>query len=162
MPESKYFLETDASVRPGERHRSGTRHSVSGAGVVLWDPNLRMVLAESIPLGQVSCGPEAELWAVLIGLRLAKAQKVDRVRLRSDCLAVVQHLAGVKVLETQWAARYKQEIRELLRSFTFFEARWTPSSHAVERRTGVPTADFLARRAVGLGPRRPRRKPPLG
>jgi ribonuclease HI len=162
MVEPKYYLETDASVRPGERHRSGDRPSVGGAGLVLWDPELRMVLAESVPLGPVSCGPEAELRAVLVGLRRAKALKVERLRIRSDCLPVVRHLSGVEELETQWAARLKEEIGELLRSFTFVEAHWTPSSHAIERRAGVPTPDYLARRAVGLGPRRVRRRPPHG
>jgi len=51
MAEPKYYLEADGSVRPGERHKSGDRPSVGGAGIVLWDPELRMVLAESVHLG---------------------------------------------------------------------------------------------------------------
>lgn len=157
MAQPKYYLETDGSVRPGERRRSGSSPSVGGAGVVLWDPELRMVLAESVPLGPVSCGPEAELRAVLVGLRRAKERNVQRLRIRSDCLSVVRHLSGDEELDTGWAAPFKEELRELLGSFVFVEARWTPSSHATERRSGVPTADYLARLAIGLGPRNPSR-----
>jgi len=158
MVEPKYYLETDGSMRPGERHKSGDRPSIGGAGIVLWDPDLRMVLAESVCLGAVSCGPEAELRAVLVGLRRAKELKVERLRVRSDCLSVVRHFSGEEELGTHWAARFKEETRELLSSFALIEARWTPSSHALERQAGVPTADNLARRAVGLGPRKaPRR-----
>ena len=64
MVEPKYYLETDGSMRPGERRKSGDSPSVGGAGIVLWDPELRMVLAESVRLGPISCGPEAELRAV--------------------------------------------------------------------------------------------------
>ena len=34
-----------------------------------------------------------------------------------------------------------------------FDLRWAPSSHAVRRSDGQPTADLLARQAIGLGPR---------
>jgi ribonuclease HI len=154
MVEPKYYLETDGSVRPGEHRKSGDSPSVGGAGIVLWDPELRVVLAESVHLGEVSCGPEAELRAVLVGLRRARERKVERIRIRSDCLAVIRHLSGEEELGTEWAAPFIAEIGELVRSFALVEARWTPSSHASERRAGVPTADYLARHAVGLGPRK--------
>ncbi|MGB6442892.1 MAG: reverse transcriptase-like protein, partial [Thermoplasmata archaeon] len=127
-------------------------------GIILWDPELRVVLAESVHLGVVSCGPEAELRAVLVGLRRAKERKVERIRVRSDCLAVVRHLSGEEELGAEWSAPFKAEIGELVRSFALFEARWTPSTHASERRAGIPTADYLARQAVGLGPRAVRRR----
>jgi ribonuclease HI len=154
MPESKHYLETDASVRPGVRRKSGVSASMGGAGIVLWDPELRVVLAESVPLGAVSCGPEAEVRAVLTGLRRAAELNVERLRLRSDCISVIRYLTGEGDLDAQWAAPLKEELNGRWRSFAFAEARWTPSSHANERGAGVPTADFLARRAVGLGPRR--------
>ena len=95
---------------------------------------------------------------MLVGLRRAKELKIERLRVRLDCLSVVRHLSGEEELGTYWAARFKEETRELLSSFALIEARWTPSSHALERQAGVPTADILARRAVGLGPRKaPRR-----
>jgi ribonuclease HI len=156
MGESKYYLETDGSVRPGDHRKSGDSPSVGGAGIVLWDPELRVVLAESVHLGEVSCGPEAELRAVIVGLRRAKERRVERLRIRSDCLLVVRHLTGEEELGTGWAAPLTQELRGLLAAFAAVETRWTPSTHATERRAGVPTADYLARRAVGLGPRRAR------
>lgn len=158
MAEPKFYLEIDGSIRPGERRKSGTGPTVGGAGLVLWDPDLRVVLTESVHLGPVSCGPEAELRAALVGLRRAKELGVERLRIRSDCLAVVRHLSGEAELDTAWAAPLKKELCELLGSFAFVEARWTPSTHASERRSGAPTADLLARRAVGLGPRKVRRR----
>lgn len=149
-----YYLETDGSALPGERHKSHVRRSVGGAGIVLWDSDLRVVLVESIPLGPVSCGPEAELRAALIGLQRAVEWGVKKVRIRSDCLAVIRHLTGEQELETSWATPFKDELRGLLRSFDVVEARWARASHAPERRAGVPTADALARKAVGLGSRR--------
>jgi len=157
MTDSKYYLETDGSVRPGEKHKWGASPSVGGAGIVLYDPALRVVFAEGVNLGPVSCGPEAELRAVLVGLRRAKERKVERLRVRSDCLEVVRHLTGEKMLETGWALPFLPELSDLLLSFDFVEARYTTVSHAVERRAGTPTADSLARQAVGLGPRRRRR-----
>ncbi len=148
-----YYLETDGSALPGERHKSRERQSVGGAGIVLWDSELRAVLMESVRLGPVSCGPEAELRAVLIGLRRAKQRGVEKLRIWSDCLAVVRQLTGERELEAVWAAPFKEELRGLLRSFDLVEARWTRTSHTSERRSGVPTADALARRAVGLGSR---------
>ena len=149
-----YHLETDGSALPGERHKSHARQSVGGAGIVLWDSDLRVVWTESVHLGQVSCGPEAELRAVLVGLRRAKERGIERLRVRSDCLAVVRHLTGERELETAWATPFKDELRGLLGSFDLVEARWTRTSHASERKAGVPTADALTRRAVGLGIRR--------
>ena len=148
------YLETDASVRPGERHRTGVRPSLGGAGIVLWDSELRPVVMESIALGPVSCGPEAELRAVISGLKIARGRGVERIRVRTDCLAVVRHLNGEQALEVGWALPLVPELGELVRSFGYFEARWMPSSHAVERRAGVPTADSLARAAIGLGRRK--------
>jgi ribonuclease HI len=143
--ESKYYLETDGSVRPGEHRKSGDSPSVGGAGIVLWDPELRVVLTESVHLGEVNCGPEAELRAVIAGLRRAKERRVERIRIRSDCLAVVRHLTGEEELGTLWAAPLNEELLELLGAFAVVEARWTPSTHASERRAVVPTADYLAR-----------------
>jgi ribonuclease HI len=154
MTESKHYLETDASVRPGERRKSGVSASLGGAGIVVWDSELRVVIAESVPLGPVSCGPEAELRAVIVGLRRAAELQVERLRLRSDCLSVIRYLTGEGDLDARWATPLKEELNELWHSFAFAEARWSPSTHALERRAGVPTADFLARRAVGLGLRR--------
>lgn len=154
MADPKYFLETDGSVRPGERHKWGSSPSVGGAGIILWDPELRVVLSESVHLGPVSCGPEAELRAVLVGLRRAKERKVQHLGIRTDCLAVVRHLSGEEPLGTGWAAPMLLELRVLVNSFDSVEARWTQSSHATERKVGIPTADALARNAIGLGARR--------
>ena len=153
MAEPKYTLETDGSVRPGERHKSRDWPSVGGAGIVLWDPAMVLLLAESVHLGVVSSSTEAEFRAALIGLRRARDRRVERLRIRSDCEPVVRHLMGEEPLETRWALSAQEELRELLGGFDLVEAIWTPSSHALERRAGVPTADYLARRAAGLGPR---------
>ena len=148
------YLETDASVRPGERHNFGQRPSVGGAGIVLWDPDLRPVAMESIALGPVCCGPEAELRAAIAGLKVARTRGVSAIRLRTDCLSIVEHLNGTRRLDTGWAVPLLPELEELARSFAHFEVRWSPSTHAPERRAGVPTADALARAAIGLGRRK--------
>jgi ribonuclease HI len=103
-----------------------------------------------VHLGVVSGSTEAEFRAALVGLRRARDRRVERLRVRSDCLPVIRHLSGEEPLATRWAEAVRTELRDLLAAFETVEARWTPSSHAVERRAGVPTADALARRAVGL------------
>jgi len=158
MAEPRYYLETDGSVLGGERHRARDWPSVGGAGVVLWDPNMRMVLAEAVHLGEVSGSTEAEFRAAIVGLRRARDRRVERVWIRTDCDPVVRHLTGEEPLETPWVLAAGAELRDLLGSFESVEARWTPSSHATERRAGVTTADALARRAIGLGPRGARRR----
>jgi ribonuclease HI len=154
MAEPRYILETDGAVRPGERHMSRNCPSVGGAGIVLWDPAMVPVLVESVHLGAVSGSTEAEFRAALVGLRRAKDRRIEKLRVRSDCEPVVRHLTGEEPLETRWALAAQAELRELLGAFESVEARWTPSSHALERRAGVPTADALARKAVGLARRR--------
>jgi ribonuclease HI len=162
MDEPKYYLETDGSVLAGERHKARDWPSVGGAGIVLWDPSMRMVLAEGVHLGEVSGSTEAEFRAVLVGLRRAKDRRVERLRVRTDCVPVVRHLTGEEPLETRWAIAARAELLDLLGSFESVEARWTPTSHATERRAGVPTADALARQAIGLGSRGVRRRSPRG
>lgn len=153
MPARMHYLETDGSVRPGEHHRSRDWPSVGGAGIVLFGPGMEVLLTESIHLGEVSGSVEAEFRAALSGLRRARDRRVNRLRLRSDSLPVIQHLSGAERLDKRWAAEANGDLLGLLAGFELFEARWTPSSHALERRRGVPTADALARRAVGLSPR---------
>ena len=111
---------------------------------------MRLVLAEGVHLGEVSGSTEAEFRAPLVGLPRAKDRHVKRLRIRTDCIPVIRHLAGEEPLETLWAVAASAELRDLLGSFESVEARWTPSSHATERRAGVPTADALARQAISL------------
>lgn len=123
---------------------------------------MRVVLTESVHLGEVSGSTEAEFRAALIGLRRAKERRVTRLRLRSDCQPVLQHLSGEKVLAARWTAVAEPELRQLIAAFESVDFRWTRSSHATERRAGAPTADELARRSVGLGPRKGRRGQRVG
>ena len=158
MVDERYYLETDGSVLPGERHKARDWPSVGGAGIVLWDPSMRLLLAEAVHLGPVSGSTEAEFRAALVGLRRARDRRVERLKLRSDCMPVVRHLTGEEPLGTRWAMASQPELGDLLGEFEWVEVRWAPSSHSVERTAGVPTADALARRALRLGQRRsPRR-----
>lgn len=154
VPEERHYLETDGSVRPGERHKARDWIAIGGAGVILFDPGLRAICSDPVNPGRASCGLEAERRGGLIGLRRANERRVERVGVRTDCLGVVRRSTGQAELGTPWATPYLAELRELVGSFEFVEARWTPSSRAVERRAGVPTADPLAGGAAGLGPRR--------
>lgn len=158
MGELTHYLEVDGSVLPGERHKARLQPSVGGAGIVLRDSELRVVLTESVHLGPVSCALEAELRAVLIGLQRARGRGVRRLRIRSDCIPVIRHLTGERALETEWATPIKAELQDVLSSFRQVGTQWTPSTHSTERRDGVPTADALARSGAGLGSRgaRPR------
>jgi ribonuclease HI len=158
QPRELHYLETDGSTRPGERHRSGTRLAMGGAGVVLWAPDLSVQATSSLCLGPVSCGQEVELRAVIAGLQLARERGVTHVRLRSDFLEVVRYPAGERALEGAWAEPLRPVLDELVREFEHLEARWTRSSHARDRREGVPTADWLARQALGLAPRSAHRR----
>lgn len=88
---------------------------------------------------------------MLVGMRRARDRRVERLRIRSDCDPVVRHLAGEVPLGTSWAISAGSELSDLLRSFESVKVGWAPASHAAERRAGVPTADALARRAIGRG-----------
>ena len=157
MPDGLYSLETDGSVLGGERHESHDWPSTGGAGIVLWDPSMQAIPVEWNHLGVVSGSTEAEFRAALIGLRRANERRIARLRLRLDCQPVLQHLSGERILAKKWTAAAEHELRDLLATFQSVELRWTPSTHAPERRAGVPTADALARKAVGLGTRAGRR-----
>ncbi len=162
MGEPEFYLETDGSVRPGERHKHGERPPVGGAGIVLWDPELRVVLAESVHLERSHADLKLSCERYWFGLRRARERRVERLSIRSDCLSSF----GTSLGRSNWrrAGRYLSKRSSVNSSAHLPLSRpvGLPSTHAVERRAGVPTADYLARQAVGLGPRKAQRRVRVG
>ena len=159
--EPPWNLETDASVlvaRPPGRGQGGPAVPIAGGGIVLRDPSLKVVEARSIVLGATESPTHAEYAALLAGLRIAHGHGVEHLRIRNDNLSLVRNLTG----RPEWAAKDMEpafrEILELRSRFLTFDLRGAAASHAAERGNGQPTADLLARRAIGLGPRPVRRR----
>ena len=160
-PGRVYHLETDASVvvaGPPGRRPVGLTGPIAGGGVVLRNPGLDVIETRSIVLGPVGSPTHAEYAALLAGLRVARERGVEHLRIRNDNISLVRHLTGQQEGVAKDLEPTVREIAELRSTFLIFDLRWAPSSHAVERRDGQPTADLLARHAIGLGPRATRRR----
>ena len=160
-PDRVYHLETDASVLPAGppgRCSAPTAAPTAGGGIVLRGPDLLLVATRSLLLGVVESPTHAEFVVLLAGLKLAREHGVENIRIRVDNLSLVRDLNGETPLKTAWAGALAEEIRQVRAEFRVVDIRWAPSSHATERKDGVPTSDLLARQAIGLGPRQARRR----
>jgi ribonuclease HI len=148
------YLETDASVDPRREIAGPDRRLYpSGAGIVLRDIQLRPVVLRSIPLGPLPGPLHAEYLAFAVGLEEAYERGVDGLWALTDSQRLVEefhrrcenHSGGLRPIAVR--------IERARARFEFVFLRWVPGSHG-RRHLGAPSADALARAAVGLGARR--------
>ena len=146
-------VETDASCHQarGRRDERGAWMAPGGAGVVLRDSSMEPVATYAIALGWVPSALHAEYMALHLGLQKALERGARSVRVRSDCLVMVRHLAGTWPMSNLEFEDLSTPIRHL-REFRFerFELLWARSTHATHRRDGVLSADALAKVASGV------------
>jgi ribonuclease HI len=154
-----FHLETDASLNPRktERDPGGRLLSFAGAGIVLRDLTLAVLDSRSVALGFVPSPTHAEYAALLVGLKVAREHRIERLRIRNDNISLVRHLTGEPEGVAEDLVQTVKEIGRLRSEFLTFDLRWTPSTHAIRRKDEVYSADFLARTAAGLGKRSTRR-----
>ncbi|MGA8664793.1 MAG: ribonuclease H family protein [Thermoplasmata archaeon] len=147
------YLETDASV---DIHRPEALLPrplyPAGAGIVLRDITLRPLLHKAVPLGLVRGPFHAEFLAFVRGLEEAAELGFQGVWATSDNLPLVG-------LVREGGGRLKPEVQaihgEYVRvraKFRFVTLRWSPGAHR-RLKFGGPSADALARAALGLGKR---------
>ena len=155
-PRDRYHLETDASVNRASPKRDGENGRPlfrSGGGVVLRDRTMRPFEEHSISLSYLPSVSDAERAALLWGLRRAAKLGIARLRVRNDNLPLIQALNRARNEPNYIAAPQLSEVVRISTSFESIEFRWARSIHSVRRVDGAHSADFLARRACGLGPR---------
>jgi ribonuclease HI len=114
---------------------------------------MRPIEEHSVRLGHLVSSHEAELAALLWGLKRAADLHLPRLRVRNDNVHVMQAL-GRALVETSF--KPTTELSALVSIATSFESiqfRWAKSIHAIQRGDGAHSADFLARQACGLGKR---------
>ena len=151
-----YHLETDAALNPS-RTRAGPDGAVlifAGGGAIVRTEAMLAVATYEIGLGYVEAAYEAEADCLLRTMELARERHGATALLaRCDNLSLVLALSGkvapraprfVAVLDRLRAERARFERADIL---------WAPSFHRPTRADGVPSADVLARKAAGLGPR---------
>jgi ribonuclease HI len=151
----KYHLETDASVNRAQRQEGevGRPLFLSGGGVVLRDLSMLPVEEHAVTLGYLPSIYEAERAALLWGLRRALAKGIRRLRVRNDNLALIQTIQRARNEATFHTPLEFADLLKAATEFDFVEFRWMRSVHATTRGDGAHSADFLARRACGLGTR---------
>lgn len=147
------MLNTVLRLKPSGAGPSAVKGAIAGGGIVLRGPDLELGALRSLHLGPVSSPTHAEYATLLEGLKLAGEHSVEHLRIRSDNLSLVRHLNGETRLHPVWAESLAPAILTVRPEFRTFDLRSAPSSHAVQRRDGQPTADLLARQAIGLGAR---------
>ncbi|MCI4331878.1 MAG: ribonuclease H-like domain-containing protein [Thermoplasmata archaeon] len=148
------YLETDASVDT-RRELVGLdgRLFAAGAGVLIRDIQHRPLAAKSVALGHLPSPLHAETLALALGFEAAADLGIEGVwaitdneRLAESCNGGSEnHAFGLDLIE--------QRLREARARFVFARVRWSRGSHR-KRRFGGPSADALARAAIGLGGRR--------
>ena len=149
---ARYYLETDASLNPGQQKVvDGASLKRAGGGIILRSPAMKIVGIYTTPLGFLSSPTLAEALVLLRGLRVARQRHGIKVlRARTDSSALVG-------LVTERGSACDPALRAVVEQIAAerdqldgFEILWSRSSHAPEREVGIPTADALARRAAGL------------
>jgi ribonuclease HI len=125
----------------------------AGAGIILRDFALRPVLFKSVPLGHLPGAFHAEFLALVHGLEEAEFLGARGVWATTDSKPVVDFIksrpakVGNNILSIE--ARF-ESVRSKL---WFVTLRWSRGSHRTLK-FGGPSADSLARAALGLGKRK--------
>ena len=114
---------------------------------------MRPIEEHSVRLGYLASSHEAELAALLWGLKRAAQLRLPKLRVRNDSVHVMHALSRALVEATFKPQSDLSELVSIAASFESIQFRWTKSSHAIQRGDGAHSADFLARRACGLGKR---------
>lgn len=155
MTELKFaYLETDASVDQNQEEVGpGKRLYPAGGGIVLRDIRLRPMLAKAVPLGRVPGPLHAEYLALAHGLEAAAGVEVTGIWAVTDNQRLVEAFNGRSKNEAEGLAEIEERLRVVRARFDFVTLSWTPGSHR-KLKLGGPSADALARAAIGLGRRR--------
>jgi ribonuclease HI len=147
------YLETDASVAlQREVVGQGCRLYPAGAGIILRDLRLQPVLAKSVPLGQLPGPLHAEYLALVLGLEEAVDLGISGVWATSDSERLVEAFNGRSVNRADGLEEIADRLEQNRAKLVFVTLRWSHGSHR-KLKLGGPTADALARAAVGLGKR---------
>lgn len=148
------YLETDASVdlRRPEPGPVGQLYPACG-GIILRDFRLRPVVVKAVPLGRLPGPLHAEYLALLRGLEEAERLEARGVWAVTDNQRLVEAFDGISKNESEGLAEIEQRLGELRAKLEFVTLRWSRGSHRMLR-LGGPSADALARAAIGLGRRK--------
>jgi len=153
-PTERYHLETDASLRLWDTKSApgtGKATYLAGGGIVLRDPNLRVIESHSVRLGYLSSAIIAEYAAIHFGLLRAISLKIRYLRVRNDNLSVIRALADPALDVNGEAAEIVERVRTASCHFESIEFLWAASTHSIQRSDGAFSADYLGRKACGLG-----------
>ena len=131
----------------------GATTFLAGGGVVLRDPAMRPIEEHSIRLGYLPSSHEAELAALLWGLKRAASLRLSRLRVRNDNAHVMHALSRALVEASFKPPTDLSGLVSIATSFESIQFRWTKSIHVLQRGDGAHSADYLARQACGLGKR---------
>jgi ribonuclease HI len=148
------YLETDASVDtkhevPGVEERAFS----AGAGIILRDVTLRPVLLKSLPLGHVPGAFHAEFLALVRGLEEAEGLGFRGVWATTDSRPVVDFIKSRPPKVGDSVLPIETSFESVRSKLCFVTLRWSHGSHR-KLKFGGPSADALARAALGLGRRR--------
>ncbi|XP_031111906.1 uncharacterized protein LOC116015878 [Ipomoea triloba] len=125
-----------------EMHADGaaSQHHCGG-GIMLTTPE-GFRLYYSLTYEFRASNNEAEYEAVIGGLRMAKALKVQRIRIKTDSRLVVGQVTGTCEVKNERLGRYKKITEGLLGEFEAYELEHVPRAENTE-------ADILSKIALG-------------
>jgi ribonuclease HI len=139
-----YTLHTDGGIVAGPGQSSG----VAAIGAVLKNSKNLLVEAISRRIGKVNDHQVAEFRALVAGLQMAKRHGVDKIRVFTDSVLLVDSVLddGVKLKVTEHQ-RLRAKARKLYKSFGDPRLSWVPREMNTE-------ADLLAGTALPIRPSR--------
>jgi ribonuclease HI len=133
-----YVLKTDGGITR-ERGQAAGRAAI---GVVLKDHKYRDVDEVSKRIGRARNHHVAEFKALIAGLELARRHGIDRIRVFSDSVLVVNTVNGDSKLQPEHLKVLFARAGLLVKEFADIKLSWVPREMNLE-------ADALASRALG-------------
>ncbi|KAK3006151.1 hypothetical protein RJ639_015494 [Escallonia herrerae] len=126
LPEEPPQLVISAALHPWNLYVDGSSTlGCSGAGLILISPE-GFTIEYALRFGFQASNNKAEYEALLVGIRLAHALKVDSLSIHSDSQLVVNHVLGDYEARDEIMAQYLSLVKTLAVKFQNFTIRQIP------------------------------------
>lgn len=136
----RYLLNTDGGVKNDGRRSTGDPPGEAAIGVVLSDPDDRLVLEFKEAIGPETI-PGSEYRALMKGLQIARKYGITKIRAFVDNQLVVDQLNGVARVKNAALRIHYDHVLGILEGFSDWRVYWVPR----ERNKG---ADDLVRQVL--------------
>ncbi|CAN5770719.1 ribonuclease HI family protein [soil metagenome] len=125
LKKGRYLLNTDGGMKSDGRRPSDDQPGEAAIGVVLNDPDDRLVQTINEAIGRETI-QGAEYRAVIKGLELALDLGIDKIRAYVDNQLVVDQVNGLAKVNSEHLKPHYEKALALLERFTDQRVYWVP------------------------------------